>query len=122
MRRAIAHADERLDQPLTAGDLARAAGVSVTHLNRLLGSVRGCAAMAWVRRRLLERAAHLLRCSTLPASRIAADLGFVDIQHLSKMLRRATGSGLRALRAEGGSGPEDEGAGFADLATPQAES
>lgn len=115
VRRAIAHAEERLDMPLTAGDLARAAGVSVTHLNRLFGYARGCAAMAWVRRRRLERAAHLLRCSTLPAGRIAADLGFVDLQHLSKALRRATGRGPRALRAESGFEPDDEGAGFAEL-------
>ena len=117
VRRAMAHADERLDQPLTAGDLARASGVSVTHLNRLFGAARGCAAMAWVRRRRLERAAHLLRCSTLPAGRIAADLGFVDLQHLSKALRRATGRGPRVLRAGGGDAPDDEGAGCADLGT-----
>jgi len=115
VRRAMAHADERLDAPLTAGDLARAAGCSVTHLNRLFQTARGCAATGWLRRRRLERAMHLLRCSTLPVARIAADLGFVDVQHLSKALRRATGRGPRALRAEGGDEPETDGAGFVTL-------
>lgn len=115
VRRAMAHAEGRLAEPLTAGDLARAGGCSVTHLNRLFRQARGCAAMGWLRRRRLERAQHLLRCSTQPAVRIAADLGFVDLQHLSKSLRRATGRGPRAVRAEGGDEAEVEGAGFDDL-------
>ena len=116
VRRAMAHADSHLHEPLTAGDLARAGGCSITHLNRLFHGVSGCAAMAWLRRRRLERAQHLLRNTTLPAVRIANDLGFVDLQHFSKALRRATGRGPRALRDEGGSDPDSEGAGYTDLA------
>ncbi len=111
VRRAIAHIEDRLADPLTAGDLARAAGCSVTHLNRQFRDARGCAAMGWLRRRRLERAQHLLSCSTQSAARIAANLGFVDLQHLSKALRRTTGLGPRALRAEGVDGPSAEDAG-----------
>ena len=115
VRRAMAHADQHLDAPLTAGDLARVGGCSITHLNRLFRTRRGCAAMAWLRRRRLERAQHLLRCSTLSVGRIASDLGFVDLQHFSKALRRATGRSPRALRAEGGDVPETAGAGYVVL-------
>ena len=111
VRRAMQHCDEHLGDPLLAGDLARIAGCSVTHLNRLFNAHRGTSAMGWLRLRRVERAQHLLCCSTKSAASIAAELGFVDLQHLNKSLRRSTGRGPRALRAESGESPDVEGVG-----------
>jgi transcriptional regulator GlxA family with amidase domain len=61
----------------------------------------GGTVVAYVRRRRMARARHLLQESTMPISAIAATVGMPDLQSLNKACRREFGLAPRALRAEG---------------------
>ncbi len=95
---AISHIESRLADPLTVPDVARAAGVSHNHLTRLFRAATGDTVVAYIRRRRLERARHLLRESTLSISAIAATVGIPDLQAFNKACRRELGASPRAVR------------------------
>ncbi|WP_027343749.1 AraC family transcriptional regulator [Hamadaea tsunoensis] len=96
---AIAYVQARLGQPLTVAGIARHAGVSQTHLLRLFRAATGETVVAYVRRRRLEQAGHLLRQSTLSIPAIAATVGIPDLQAFNKACRRELGGSPRAVRA-----------------------
>ncbi|WP_028811359.1 helix-turn-helix domain-containing protein [Streptomyces flavidovirens] len=98
---AIAHIESHLADPLTVPAVARAAGVSHNHLTRLFRVATGDTVVAYIRRRRLERARHLLRESTLSIPAIAASVGIPDLQALNKACRRELGASPRAVRAGG---------------------
>ncbi|NUT48649.1 MAG: helix-turn-helix transcriptional regulator, partial [Saccharothrix sp.] len=100
--RAIAHVEENLADPPAVPEIAAAAGVSQNHLLRLFRAETGGTVVAYVRRRRLERARHLLRESTLPIPAVAAAVGFTDLQAFNKACRRELGASPRAVR--GGAG------------------
>jgi transcriptional regulator GlxA family with amidase domain len=95
---AMAHIETHLAEPLAVPDIARAAGVSHNHLTRLFRAETGDSVVAYIRRRRLERARHLLRESTLPIPAVAAAVGISDLQAFNKVCRSGLGSGPRALR------------------------
>ncbi|MEU8793629.1 helix-turn-helix transcriptional regulator [Streptomyces sp. NPDC048643] len=95
---AIAHIEARLAAPLTIPEVARAAGVSHNHLTRLFRAETGSTVVAYIRRRRLERAHHLLRASTLSIPAVAAAVGIPDLQAFNKACRRELGAPPRALR------------------------
>jgi transcriptional regulator GlxA family with amidase domain len=96
---ARAYIEEHLADPLPVPVIARAAGVSHTHLTRLFRAETGLTVIAYVRRRRLERARHLLQASTLPIPAVAAAVGIADLQAFNKACRRELGAGPRAVRA-----------------------
>ncbi|MFE7749618.1 helix-turn-helix domain-containing protein [Streptomyces sp. NPDC057428] len=96
---AVAYMETRLAQPLTVPEIARAAGVSHNHLSRLFRAERGDTVVAYLRRRRLERAGHLLRESTLSIPAVAASVGIPDLQAFNKVCRRELGASPRAVRA-----------------------
>lgn len=96
---AVAHVEANLAGPLTVPGIAAAAGVSHNHLTRLFRAETGLTVVAWVRRRRLEQARHLLRASTLPIPAVAAAVGFDDLQAFNKACRRELGASPRAVRA-----------------------
>ncbi|WP_329042407.1 helix-turn-helix transcriptional regulator [Streptomyces sp. NBC_00178] len=96
---AVAYIETRLAQPLTVPEIARAAGVSHNHLTRLFRAERGDTLVAYIRRRRLERAGHLLRESTLSIPAVAASVGIPDLQAFNKVCRRELGASPRAVRA-----------------------
>jgi AraC family transcriptional regulator len=98
---AIAYIEANLAGPLTVPGIAAAAGVSHNHLTRLIRAETGDTVVAYIRRRRLERARHLLRESTLPIPSIAAAVGIGDIQAFNKVCRRELGASPRAVRAGG---------------------
>ncbi|MFE2757833.1 helix-turn-helix transcriptional regulator [Actinosynnema sp. NPDC059335] len=97
--RAVAHVEANLAAPLTVPAIAAAAGVSHNHLIRLFRAETGDTVVAYIRRRRLERARHLLRESTLPIPAVAAAVGFADLQAFNKACRRELGASPRAVRA-----------------------
>lgn len=101
---AIAHIEARLAAPLTVPEVARAAGVSHNHLTRLFHAETGGTVVAYIRRRRLERAHHLLRATTLSIPAVAASVGIPDIQAFNKACRRELGASPRALRGAPPSG------------------
>jgi AraC family transcriptional regulator len=96
---AIAHIEAHLATALTVPDIARAAGVSHNHLTRLFRTETGTTVVAYIRRRRLERAHHLLRASTLSIPAVAASVGIPDLQAFNKACRRELGASPRALRS-----------------------
>lgn len=101
---AIAHIEARLAAPLTVPEVARAAGVSHNHLTRLFHAETGGTVVAYIRRRRLERAHHLLRATTLSIPAVAASVGIPDLQAFNKACRRELGASPRALRGAPPSG------------------
>jgi AraC family transcriptional regulator len=110
---AIAHIEAHLADPLTVPGVARAAGVSHNHLTRLFRAATGDTVVAYIRRRRLDRARHLLRESTLSIAAIAAQIGIPDLQAFNKACRREFGAPPRAVRGSrpGGQGPGGHGMG-----------
>ncbi|MEU7729293.1 helix-turn-helix transcriptional regulator [Streptomyces sp. NPDC040724] len=100
---AIAFVESHLARPLRVPEVARAAGVSHNHLIRLFRRETGGTVVAYIRRRRMERARHLLRQSTLAIPAIAAAVGMPDLQAFNKACRRELGASPRAIRT--GPGP-----------------
>ncbi|MER6313757.1 helix-turn-helix transcriptional regulator [Streptomyces sp. NPDC001581] len=96
---AIAFIESRLARPLRVPEVARAAGISQNHLIRLFRRETGGTVVAYIRRRRMERARHLLRESTLAIPAIAAAVGMPDLQAFNKACRRELGASPRAIRA-----------------------
>ena len=96
---AIAHIEATLAQPLTVPEVARAAGVSHNHLIRLFRAETGVPVVAYIRRRRMARARHLLTATTMSIPAIAASIGIADLQAFNKACRRELGGSPRAIRA-----------------------
>ncbi|TWF90670.1 helix-turn-helix protein [Streptomyces brevispora] len=96
---ALSYIETHLAHPLAVPDIARVAGVSHNHLTRLFRAERGDTLVAYIRRRRLERAGHLLRESTLSIPAVAASVGIADLQAFNKVCRRELGASPRAVRA-----------------------
>jgi transcriptional regulator GlxA family with amidase domain len=95
---AIAYIEANLARPLTVPELAREAGVSHNHLTRLFHAETGTTVIAYLRRRRLTRARHLLVASTLSIPAIAASVGIPDLQAFNKACHRELGGSPRAVR------------------------
>ncbi|WP_437074937.1 helix-turn-helix domain-containing protein [Streptomyces sp. enrichment culture] len=103
---AQAYIEEHLAGPLCVPDVARAAGVSHTHLTRVFRADTGRTVVAYIRHRRLQRARHLLLSSTLSITAVAAAVGISDLQAFNKACRRELGASPRAVRREGRARPE----------------
>lgn len=96
---ALSYIEGRLPKPITVPEVAAAVGLSHNHLTRLFRAEIGTTVVAHVRRRRLERAAHLLRESTLSIPAVAASVGIPDLQAFNKACRAEFGRSPRALRS-----------------------
>jgi len=101
---AQAYVEEHLAGPLSVPDVARAVGISHTHLTRVFRAETGRTVVSYVRYRRLQRARHLLTSSTLSVSAVAAAVGIADLQAFNKACRRELGASPRDVRAAGFSG------------------
>ncbi|TKA10932.1 AraC family transcriptional regulator [Actinacidiphila oryziradicis] len=101
---AVTHIESHLASPLTIPVVARAAGISHNHLTRLFRAETGGTVVAYIRRRRLERARHLLCESTLSIPAIAAAVGVPDLQAFNKACHRELGGSPRAVRGRSGGG------------------
>jgi len=95
---AIASIEANLTQPLTVPALARTAGISHNHLTRLFHAETGLTVIAYIRRRRMTRARHLLVSSTLSVPAVPASVGISDLQAFNKLCRRELGDSPRAIR------------------------
>ncbi|MEV6285511.1 AraC family transcriptional regulator [Kribbella sp. NPDC051770] len=95
---AVAFIEANLARPLTVPELAREARVSHNHLTRLFHAETGLTVIAYLRRRRLTRARHLLVASTLSIPAVAASVGIPDLQAFNKACHRELGGSPRAVR------------------------
>ena len=91
--------DQRLGEPPSLGELARAVGCTPAHLARAFRGNVGCTVGEYVRRRRVDRARRLLVRSAMSVGAIAADLGFHDASHFARHFRRATNVSPAQFRA-----------------------
>lgn len=95
---AMSWIEARLAEPFTIPAVAEAVGISHNHLTRVFRARTGGTVVAYVRRRRVEVAHHLLRSSTLSVASIAATVGFADLQTLNKACRHELGRPPTELR------------------------
>ena len=102
--RVLAHCLSRLSDPgLTVESVARAHGVSVRYLHKVLAPT-GSTLSAWIRRQRLERICRDLVDESLrgrTASAIAARWGVTDTEHLSRALKAEFGMTANQIRRSG---------------------
>ena len=87
-----------LHKPIPVASLAREAGLSPAHFSRAFGRSTGRAPHAYVIGRRLAKAAHLLRNSAQSIDQIAAQCGFHDQAHLTRLFKTAMKTTPRAYR------------------------
>lgn len=78
-------------EPLRLDDLARAAGVHPSHLNRVFRARHGASIGEYARRLRVESASRELTTTSTPIAEIAASAGFADQSHFSRVFARITG-------------------------------
>jgi AraC family transcriptional regulator len=80
--------DQNLSETITLEDLAALAGLSSYHFSRKFKADLGIAPHAYVLSRRIDRAKSLLNGSRLPLKLVAAECGFTDQSHLSRVFRK----------------------------------
>ncbi len=90
--------DRHLSESLTVAALAKSAGVSHEHLSRIFKAEFGMTVIAFIRRRRMDQAAHLLRHTTLPVKVVAASVGIPDLQQFNKAIRAQFGASPREIQ------------------------
>jgi AraC-like DNA-binding protein len=96
--KALRRMEEDLLEELTVGDLARAAGLSASHLTALFRQHLGCGPMAWQQKQRLELACRLLRNAYLAIADVAASSGYPDTNYFARLFRQAYGCSPTAWR------------------------
>jgi AraC-like DNA-binding protein len=92
-------ADGRYFEPLTVGDLARAAGLSRAHFTREFGRAFGEPPHRYLLTRRLERAAALLRDTDRTVTEICFAVGLGSVGSFTTTFRRVYGTTPVAYRA-----------------------
>ncbi|MHC4886786.1 MAG: helix-turn-helix domain-containing protein [Planctomycetota bacterium] len=77
-----------LHRPISREEMARIANISSPHLGRIFQQIRNCSPIERLQELRMERARRLLITSTLPATRIALEVGCASFSHFSKLFKR----------------------------------
>src|SRR5882762_7097523 len=98
--RVRAYVDSNLHRTIHIRDLSAVARRSPAHFSRKFKLSVGESPHAYVVRRRLERACHLMMTSAEPLSGIALSVGFSDQAHLCRLFRQAFGQSPAHWRRE----------------------
>jgi AraC family transcriptional regulator len=104
--RVRAYIDSNLHRTIHIRDLSAVARRSPAHFSRKFKLAIGESPHAYVVRKRLERACHLMMTSTSSLSEIALSVGFSDQAHLCRLFRQAFGQSPANWRRERGSPDE----------------
>jgi AraC family transcriptional regulator len=85
--RVLVHIQEHLDEAIELADLARVANFSPYHFHRLFRGMVGESVMEYVRRLRLERAAHRLKFTDRPVTRVALEGGYETHEAFTRAFR-----------------------------------
>lgn len=86
-----AYVQAHLAEPISVADLAKIARLSPAQLTRVMQTHIGCPPIGYVLDQRMAHAATLLRETTRPIKAIAADVGYDDPYHFSRLFRRRIG-------------------------------
>src|ERR1700729_859093 len=98
--RVRAYIDSNLHHTIHVWDLSAVARRSPAHFSRKFKLAVGESPHAYVVKRRLERACHLMVTSVEPLTEIALSVGFSDHAHLCRLFRRAFGRSPASWRRE----------------------
>ena len=98
--RVRAYIDSNLHRTIHIRDLSAVARRSPAHFSRKFKLAVGEPPHAYVVRRRLQRAGHLMITSTASLSEIALNVGFSDQAHLCRLFRQAFGQSPASWRRE----------------------
>ncbi len=98
LRQVFDYIEDRIAENPSLGDLAAAAGLSVSHFTVLFREATGVSPHQYVIRRRVERARSLLDNDELSISQIAIETGFAHQSHLARHMNRMFGVSPKALR------------------------
>ena len=98
LKQVLAFIEDKLGTDLTLGDIARVAGLSISHCKVLFRQSLDMPVHQYVIRRRVQRAAVLLRQDSLSISQIALETGFAHQSHLAMHMRRLLGVSPKQLR------------------------
>lgn len=87
-----------LSRPVTLGELAGQASLSVPHFSALFQRQMRCPPMEFLIRLRMQRACELLISSDQPAHEIAAAIGYEDPFYFSRLFRKKVGISAREYR------------------------
>ena len=104
--RVRAYIDSNLHRTIHIRDLSAVARRSPAHFSRKFKLAVGKSPHAYVVRRRLERACHLMMTSAATLSEIALSAGFSDQAHLCRLFRQAFGQSPANWRRERGTAGE----------------
>jgi AraC-like DNA-binding protein len=88
------------DQPLTVAAVARVAGISPFHFQRMFKAAFGATPMQFLQHTRLEAARRLLLDTGGDITGICFDVGFESLGSFSWLFRKRYGAGPRAFRAQ----------------------
>lgn len=91
IERVLAHIGQHLAESLDSATLAKIAGFSLSHFNRLFREWTGYSPLDHLRRQRIARARQLLSNVDLSIKEVAARSGFTDPYHFSKTFRQLDG-------------------------------
>ena len=100
LRQMLEYSKSHLEQPLTVAVLASVAGCSPASVHRLFKRCMDTSPNRWVTELRVAEAKRLLRSSSRPIHRIAAQVGIVDPFHFSKLFKRIVGQSPQAFRQQ----------------------
>lgn len=100
LRRARDLIDREYAEPLDLAAMARAAGYSRYHFARTFAAAYGETPAAYLTRRRIERAKHLLSGANLNVTEVCYMVGFASLGTFSRTFSRMVGRSPSAYRAE----------------------
>lgn len=100
MGRAVQLMESRIDQKLSVGEIARAAGLSERQMERLFRVHTGVTPAAYLAAARLERARRLLRQTGMSVTDIGIACGFMSLTHFSTAYRNRFGHAPRQERQQ----------------------
>ena len=80
-KKALKYIDENFDRDISVSDVARRAGVHQAYLQKLFRKQLGCGIMTYINDKRMEKAAVLLRNSSIAVTEIAFEVGFNSRQN-----------------------------------------
>ena len=89
---------DRFREDVSPSDLGREVGIHPVHLASVFRKYLGCSVGEFVRNCRVEFAASRLACRGVPLADIAAEAGFADQSHFTRLFKRATGLTPAAFR------------------------
>ncbi|MBB2164827.1 GlxA family transcriptional regulator [Gluconacetobacter sp. 1b LMG 1731] len=96
--RAVQLMESRIDQKLSVGEIASAAGLSERQLERLFRAHTGATPAAYLAAARLERARRLLRQTSMSVTDVGIACGFMSLTHFSTAFRNRFGYAPRQER------------------------